>query len=63
MFAVAGVGVLLRNTLTYPTAANVLLTVGAAVTLVALAALVRTVLLLRRFVPSLARHRSRAAFG
>jgi phosphatidylserine/phosphatidylglycerophosphate/cardiolipin synthase-like enzyme/uncharacterized membrane protein YdjX (TVP38/TMEM64 family) len=63
MFAVAGLGALLRNTLMNPTVADMLLTVGAALTLVTLAALVRTVLLVRRFVPSLARHRSRAAFG
>jgi phosphatidylserine/phosphatidylglycerophosphate/cardiolipin synthase-like enzyme/uncharacterized membrane protein YdjX (TVP38/TMEM64 family) len=63
MFAVAGLGTLLRNTLMHPTVAAILLTVGAALTLVTFAALVRTVLLLRRLVPSLASHRSRAAFG
>jgi uncharacterized membrane protein YdjX (TVP38/TMEM64 family) len=63
MFAVAGLGTLLRNTLMHPTVAAILLTVGAALTLVTFAALVRTVLLLRRLVHSLASHRSRAAFG
>ncbi len=63
MFALAGLGALLRYTLMYPTISNLLLTAGAALLLVVLAALVRTLLLFRRFAPTLAGQRARAEFG
>ena len=63
MFALAGLGALLRYTLMYPTISNLLLTAGAALLLVVLAALVRTLLLFRRFAPALAGQRARAEFG
>jgi hypothetical protein len=61
--AVAGVGNLVRYTLMYPTVSNLLLTVGAALLLVTAAALIRTLLLIRRFAPILASHRTQAEFG
>jgi uncharacterized membrane protein YdjX (TVP38/TMEM64 family) len=63
MFALAGLGALLRYTLMDPTISNLLLTAGAALFLVVLAALVRTLLLFRRFAPTLAGQRARAEFG
>jgi hypothetical protein len=63
LFALAGLGALLRDTFMYPTISNLLLTGGAALLLVVFAALVRTLLLFRRFAPTLARQRARAEFG
>jgi phospholipase D1/2 len=63
MFALAALGALLRQTLLSPSVSNALLTAVTAVLLVAIAALVRTFLLIRRFAPSVARHRARAEFG
>jgi phosphatidylserine/phosphatidylglycerophosphate/cardiolipin synthase-like enzyme/uncharacterized membrane protein YdjX (TVP38/TMEM64 family) len=62
-FAFAGVGTLLHHTLRNPNASNVLITAGAAVLLVGVAAAVRAIVLVRRFAPSVARHRARAEFG
>jgi uncharacterized membrane protein YdjX (TVP38/TMEM64 family) len=62
-FAFAALGGLLRQTLFEPSLSNALLTALTAVLLVAVAALVRTLLLLRRFAPSVASHRARAEFG
>jgi uncharacterized membrane protein YdjX (TVP38/TMEM64 family) len=63
VFAFAGLGALLHHTLMNLSIANTLITIGAAVLIVALAVLTRTLLLIRRFAPSVARHRSRVEFG
>jgi hypothetical protein len=42
---------------------NTLITIGAAVLIAALAVVTRTLLLIRRFAPSVARHRSQVEFG
>jgi len=62
-FAFAGLGALLRHTQMDPSVSNMLITVVAAVLMFVVAALARTLLLIRRFAPSVARHRSRAEFG
>jgi phosphatidylserine/phosphatidylglycerophosphate/cardiolipin synthase-like enzyme/uncharacterized membrane protein YdjX (TVP38/TMEM64 family) len=62
-FALAGVGALLRDTLLDPSRENVILTAGAVLVLVAIAAIVRALLLIRRLAPSVASHRARAEFG
>jgi uncharacterized membrane protein YdjX (TVP38/TMEM64 family) len=63
VFAGAGLGNLMRYTLIVPTVSNLLLTVGAALLVVTAAALIRTLLLIRRFAPTLASHRTQAEFG
>jgi uncharacterized membrane protein YdjX (TVP38/TMEM64 family) len=63
VFAFAGLGALLHHTLMNLSISNALITLGAAVLIVALAVLTRTLLLARRFAPSVARHRSRVEFG
>ena len=61
--ALAGLGALLRHTLLDPSITNGLLTVGAVALLTAAAAVLRTLLLLRQFAPSVSNHRVRAEFG
>jgi phospholipase D1/2 len=61
--ALTGLGALLRQTLLAPTTSNVLLTIGAAILLTATAAILRTLLLIRQFAPSVSRQRARAEFG
>ena len=56
-------GALLRHTLLDPTMSNGLMTVGAAILLTALAAVLRTFLLIRQFAPSVSNQRVRAEFG
>jgi phosphatidylserine/phosphatidylglycerophosphate/cardiolipin synthase-like enzyme/uncharacterized membrane protein YdjX (TVP38/TMEM64 family) len=63
VFAVAGLGALVRYALVHPTLPNLLLAVGASLLLVTAAALIRTLLLIRRFAPTLASHRAQAEFG
>jgi len=63
MFALAGLGALIRRTLLDPSLSNVLLTFGAALLLAGAATVVRTMLLIRRYAPSVASHRTRAEFG
>ena len=63
VFAFAGLGALLRHTLMDPSLSSTLITIGAAVLLGALAVVMRAVLLIRRFAPSMARHRSQVEFG
>jgi len=63
VFAFAGLGALLRHTLMNPSLSNTLVTIGAALLIGAVAVLTRTLLLIRRFAPSMARHRSRVEFG
>jgi uncharacterized membrane protein YdjX (TVP38/TMEM64 family) len=63
MFALGGLGALLRHTLLEPSLSNALLTFGAALLAAGAAAVVRTILLVRRFAPSVASHRTRAEFG
>jgi phosphatidylserine/phosphatidylglycerophosphate/cardiolipin synthase-like enzyme/uncharacterized membrane protein YdjX (TVP38/TMEM64 family) len=62
-FAFAALGALLQHAVMNPTIPDLLLTAGAALLLLALAATARTLLLIRRFAPSLASHRTRAEFG
>jgi phosphatidylserine/phosphatidylglycerophosphate/cardiolipin synthase-like enzyme/uncharacterized membrane protein YdjX (TVP38/TMEM64 family) len=63
MFALTGLGALIRQTLLEPSLSNALLTFGAALLLAAVATVVRTILLVRRFAPSVESHRTRAEFG
>jgi phospholipase D1/2 len=63
MFALGGLGALLRQTLLEPSLSNVLITLAAAALVIVVAALVRALLLLRRYGPSVASHRARAEFG
>jgi phosphatidylserine/phosphatidylglycerophosphate/cardiolipin synthase-like enzyme/uncharacterized membrane protein YdjX (TVP38/TMEM64 family) len=62
-FASAGVGTLLHRTLIDPSPVRVLTVIGATLLLMAVAAIIRTVLLIRRFAPMVTTHRSRAEFG
>jgi uncharacterized membrane protein YdjX (TVP38/TMEM64 family) len=61
--ALAGLGALLRQALLEPTLSHGLTAMGAALLLTALAAGLRTLLLIRQFAPSVSRHRARAEFG
>jgi phosphatidylserine/phosphatidylglycerophosphate/cardiolipin synthase-like enzyme/uncharacterized membrane protein YdjX (TVP38/TMEM64 family) len=61
--ALAGLGALLRQTILEPATSNVLLTIGGAILLTAAAAILRTLLLIRQFAPSVSRQRARAEFG
>jgi uncharacterized membrane protein YdjX (TVP38/TMEM64 family) len=63
IFALAGLGALLRRTLLQPSVSNALITLGAALLLIALAAGLRAFLLIRQFAPAVSRHRDRAEFG
>jgi phospholipase D1/2 len=62
-FALAGLGALLHHTLLEPSISSALTVSAAALVLMAAAAAIRTVLLIRRFAPALRSHRSRAEFG
>ncbi|HVQ15043.1 MAG TPA: VTT domain-containing protein, partial [Vicinamibacterales bacterium] len=62
-FAVAGLGALLHRTLQDPSLLSALTVIVGAVLLLAAAAAIRTVLLMRRFAPSVRSHRTRAEFG
>jgi uncharacterized membrane protein YdjX (TVP38/TMEM64 family) len=61
--ALCGLGALLRRTLLDPSVWNGLLTIGAALLLIACAAALRAFLLTRQFAPTMSRHRSQAEFG
>jgi phosphatidylserine/phosphatidylglycerophosphate/cardiolipin synthase-like enzyme/uncharacterized membrane protein YdjX (TVP38/TMEM64 family) len=61
--ALSGLGALLRRTILDPTTTHVLLTVGAAILLTAAATILRTLLLIRQFAPSVSHQRARAEFG
>ena len=61
--ALAGLGALLRQTLLVPTTSNVVLTIVAAILLTAATAVLRTLLLIRQFAPSVSQQRARAEFG
>jgi phospholipase D1/2 len=63
MFALSGLGALLRRTLLDPSWSNVLIMFAAAVLVLTAAAVIRMLLLTRRFAPSIARHRARVQFG
>jgi phosphatidylserine/phosphatidylglycerophosphate/cardiolipin synthase-like enzyme/uncharacterized membrane protein YdjX (TVP38/TMEM64 family) len=58
-----GLGALLRRTVLEPTTSNVLMTIGAALLLTVAAAVLRTLLLIRQFAPSVSHQRARAEFG
>jgi phosphatidylserine/phosphatidylglycerophosphate/cardiolipin synthase-like enzyme/uncharacterized membrane protein YdjX (TVP38/TMEM64 family) len=61
--ALSGLGALLRRTILEPTTAHALVTIGAAILLTAAAAMLRTLLLIRQFAPSVSHQRARAEFG
>jgi uncharacterized membrane protein YdjX (TVP38/TMEM64 family) len=61
--ALGGLGALLRRTILEPTTTHVLVTIGAAIVLTAAAAVLRTLLLIRQFAPSVSHQRARAEFG
>jgi uncharacterized membrane protein YdjX (TVP38/TMEM64 family) len=61
--ALTGLGALVRHTLLYPSVSSGLITIGAAVLLIAVAAGIRTFLLIRQFAPSVSNQRERATFG
>ena len=61
--ALAGLGALLRQTLLVPTTWNVVQTIVAAILLTTAAAILRTLLLIRQFAPSVSQQRARAEFG
>jgi uncharacterized membrane protein YdjX (TVP38/TMEM64 family) len=59
----SGLGALLRRTLLHPSVSNGLIAIGAGLVLIALAAALRTFLLIRQFAPMVTSHRERAEFG
>jgi phosphatidylserine/phosphatidylglycerophosphate/cardiolipin synthase-like enzyme/uncharacterized membrane protein YdjX (TVP38/TMEM64 family) len=59
----AALGALLRQTILEPSIRPVLLTIGAAILVTAAAAILRTLLLIWQFAPSVSRQRARAEFG
>jgi uncharacterized membrane protein YdjX (TVP38/TMEM64 family) len=61
--ALSVVGGLLRRTILDPTTSHVLITIGAVVLVAAGAAVLRTLLLIRQFAPSVSNQRVRAEFG
>jgi phospholipase D1/2 len=61
--ALSGLGALVRHAVLYASLSNGLVAIGAAVLLTALAAGLRTFLLIRQFAPSLSNQRRRAEFG
>ena len=61
--AFTGLGALLRLTLLEPTTVHVLLTIAVALLVTAGSAVLRTLLLIRQFAPSLTNQRARAEFG
>jgi uncharacterized membrane protein YdjX (TVP38/TMEM64 family) len=61
--ALSGLGALVRHAVLYPSLSNGLVAIGAAVLLIALAAGLRTFLLIRQFAPSVSNQRRRAEFG
>jgi phospholipase D1/2 len=61
--ALSGLGALFRHTLLDPSVSSGLVTIGAAVLLIAIAAGLRTFLLIRQFAPSVSNQRERAEFG
>jgi uncharacterized membrane protein YdjX (TVP38/TMEM64 family) len=63
IFALAGVGALLREAILRPSIPAALTAVAAAFVLVAAAYVLRTFLLIRRLAPSISSHRKRAEFG
>jgi len=63
VIAFGGFGALLRQTILQPSPGKRLATLAAVLALLALAALLRSFLLARRFGPAVAEHRSQAEFG
>lgn len=59
----AGLGALLRQTILEPSTRHVLFTIGGAILVTAAAAILRTLLLIRQFAPSVSGQRARAEFG
>jgi phospholipase D1/2 len=63
IIVLSALGALFRDTLLHPSVSNALMTIGAAVLLLVLAGVFRTMLLIRQFAPAVAMHRDRAQFG
>ena len=63
VYALSGLGGLLRHTLLNPSVSNGFFTIGAAVLLFALVSGLRAILLIRQFAPVLSGHRRSAEFG
>jgi phospholipase D1/2 len=63
IIALGVLGGMLRDAVLQPSVANSLATIAAAVVLLVLAGMVRMVLLIRQFAPSVSGHRNRAEFG
>ncbi len=61
--ALSAFGSVFRDALLDPSLSNALTTITVAVLLIVLANAIRTLLLIRQFAPSVARHRDRAEFG
>jgi len=61
--ALSFLGALLRRTILEPTTSHVLITIGAVVLLTVAATVLRTLLLIRQFAPSVSNQRARAEFG
>ena len=61
--ALSALGGVFRDALLDPSMSNALTTITVAVLLILLASVVRTLLLIRQFAPSVAMHRDRAEFG
>ena len=61
--ALSTLGGVFRDALLRPSLANALTTIAGAVLLIVLVGVARTLLLIRQFAPSVARHRDRAEFG
>jgi phospholipase D1/2 len=63
IIALSALGGLLRDLLLHPSIAKGLITIGGAVLILIIASVVRTLLLIRQFAPSVAGHRQGAEFG
>jgi hypothetical protein len=63
LFAIAGVGALVRDGLLHPSLSNHLISTGAAVLVIVIATTLRATLMLRQSAPSITRHRRLAEFG
>ena len=61
--AIAGLGALFRRLILHPSVWNSITTIAAAIALLAIAGVLRTIVLIRQFRPAAATHRSRAEFG
>jgi hypothetical protein len=63
LFALAGVGALVRDALLHPSLSNQVISTGAAVLVILIATILRATLMIRQFAPSITRHRKLTEFG